>query len=238
MATALTSTLVRPENPEPPMTRREVLTRYRRLREISKLHHSKVLDFLPGRAILQQARRLGIAEGGTIVLDHMDELTLAFDLAIYTAPIGRTRAIERYARSASRALGPEEAAVLEAMCGARFSIVIVQQRHPLAGLLVRDTLRETDLWLVDEGLEKWLPDGAAYATRYYQPDVFAVTAGIGVPADPAFLEIALSRMPELHCASLTEAADDRRFAESIYRTALLSGVMDGVSYQDPSGEIA
>ncbi|MFZ0457280.1 MAG: hypothetical protein WAM17_02320, partial [Rhodoplanes sp.] len=44
-------------------------------------------------AILHQARRLGLADGKVLILDSMDELTLAFDLAIHTAPAGRSRAI-------------------------------------------------------------------------------------------------------------------------------------------------
>lgn len=79
------------------LSRAEVLTRYRHLREISKQHHSAVLDFLSKDTIISQARRLGLAQGKTLVLDSMDDLYLAFDLAIYTAPKERSRAIDRYA---------------------------------------------------------------------------------------------------------------------------------------------
>lgn len=95
-----------------------MLTRYRHLREISKLHHSGVLGFLSRDAVLQQARRLGLASARTFLLDSMDELTLAFDLAVHTAPAGRSRAIDRYARSGLVPRGSDEALMLEAMCGA------------------------------------------------------------------------------------------------------------------------
>ena len=72
--------------PEALLTRAEVLTRYRHLREISKRHHSAVLDFLAKDAIIFQARRIGLAQGKTLVLDSIDDLNLAFDLAIHTAP--------------------------------------------------------------------------------------------------------------------------------------------------------
>src|SRR5438046_347752 len=81
-------------------SRDEVLTRYRALRRISQRHHSKVMELVSPDAILQHARRLGLAEGKTFILDNMDELTLAFDLAVYTAPPGRSRALDRYVRSA------------------------------------------------------------------------------------------------------------------------------------------
>ena len=76
--------------PEALLSRAEVLTRYRHLREISKRHHSAVLDFLAKDAIISQARRIGLAQGKTLVLDSIDDLNLAFDLAIHTAPKDRT----------------------------------------------------------------------------------------------------------------------------------------------------
>jgi hypothetical protein len=117
------------------------LARYRRLRAISKRHHAATLDFLSSDAIVHHARRLGLAVGKTLILDSMDELTLAFDLAIHTAPMGHSRAIYRYARSARLAPESDEALVLEAMRHARFSIVGVERRHEAAGLVVTDLLR-------------------------------------------------------------------------------------------------
>ena len=71
-----------------------------RLREISTRHQSEAVGFVPGSALLEQARRIGLAVGKMLVAESMDELTLAFDLSLYTAPPGRSRGIDRYARSA------------------------------------------------------------------------------------------------------------------------------------------
>ena len=46
------------------------------------------------------ARRLGLAQGKTLLLDDMDEMYYVYDLAVYTAPPDRSRAIDRYAKSA------------------------------------------------------------------------------------------------------------------------------------------
>src|ERR1700737_3232333 len=79
--------------------RADVIARYRRLRAISKRLHSEVMDFLSPDAVLQNARRLGVAVGKTLMLDDMDELAFVYDLAIHTAPAGGSRAIDRYAGS-------------------------------------------------------------------------------------------------------------------------------------------
>jgi hypothetical protein len=214
-------------------TRDEVLARYHDLREISKRLHSEAMSFLSRDAILHHARQLGLALGNTLVLDSMDELTLAFDLAIHTAPVGRSRAIDRYARSARFAAGSDEALVLDAMCRARFSIVCVERQHESAGMIVKDVLRRSDLWLVDAGLENSLPDGSVIATRLFTPERFAMTAGVVVPFDLELMEDVLCEVPQLTRKTLVAVSDDRRFAETTYRLAIADGLTEQISYVDP-----
>jgi hypothetical protein len=223
------------EHHESSPSRGEVLARYRHLRQICKLHHLEALKFSSRHAILHQARRLGLADGKFFILDSMDELTLAFDLAIHTAPAGRSRAIDRYARSTQFAGGSDEALMLDAMCNARFAIVLVQRRHPSAGLVVTDLFRKSELWLMDEGLETSLPNGTTFATRYYAPDRFVMTAGVGMPVDLALLTSAFESLPQLLRKSRAEAIEDRRFTEAVYRAAIQDGIMEGISYESPAG---
>jgi hypothetical protein len=217
-------------------SRGEVLARYRHLRDLSTRHHSKAMDFLSRDAVLHQARRLGLTVGKMLVLDSLDVMTLAFDLAIHTAPTDRSRAIDRYARSARLALDSDEAIVLEAMRRARFSIVRVVRRHDAAGLILRDMFRRTELWLVDEGLESSVPDGSLLAMRFYTPDAFSMTAGVLVPIDLGLMGDALAEVPLLLRKRPEEVPDDRRFAEAIYRVAIASGIMEQVAYRDPLSE--
>jgi hypothetical protein len=219
----------------PTPSRGEVLARYHHLREISKRHHSEAMAFLSKDAIVHHARRLGLADGKNLIQCGMNELTLAIDLAIHTASAGRSRAIDRYARSAQLAPGSDEALVLEAMCKARFAVVLMQRRHHAAGVIVTDLFRKTELWLLDEGLEKSLPEGTAYATRYFTPDCFSMTAGVGMPVDLVLLTSALGSAPRLlRSRSRAEAVEDRRFAEALYRVAIADGIMARVAYEDPA----
>jgi hypothetical protein len=227
---------LRNENPlaheAPAPSRDEVLARYRHLREISKQHHAKAMDFLSGDAVMSHARRLGLAHGRDLIVESMDVLTLAFDLAIHTAPDGRSRAIDRCARSTRYAAGSDEALALEALCNARFAIILVQGRHQAAGLIATDVFRQNELWLVDEGLEISLPAGTAYATRYYTPDRFSMTAGVGMPVDIEFLTNVVTSTPQLLRKSRADAIGHRRFAEAVYRAAIADGTMDGIAYRD------
>src|SRR4051812_15433323 len=69
-----------------PSTRDDLLARYLHLREISKGLHEEVLKFISSDALLSCARRLGLAQGKTLLLEAMDEMYYVYDLTIYTAP--------------------------------------------------------------------------------------------------------------------------------------------------------
>jgi hypothetical protein len=213
--------------------RNEVLARYRRLREITMQHHHKILDCISPDTFLHQARRLGLARGKTLILDDIDELNYVHDLVIHTAPPGRSRAIDRYAASAGLAPASDEALVLAAMRAARFVILVIERRHPVAGLIATDLFRRSEVWLVDIGLESSMPERAMMATRLYTPERFSMTAGVSVPLDLGIIDDLHDELPRhLGQRGLTTLIDDRRFAETIYRIALADGIMDRVAYRD------
>ena len=77
------------------MTRTEILTRYRRLRQISKEHHLAVLDIIASDVLMDWAKRLDLMQGRTLVLESEHEMTLAEDLATYLARPRRSHPIDR-----------------------------------------------------------------------------------------------------------------------------------------------
>jgi hypothetical protein len=219
------------------VSREEILTRYRHLRAIATRHHSEALKFLSRSAILEQARHLGLAAGKTLVAESIDEMTLAFDLAIHTARPGHSRAIDRYARAAQFQPGSDELSALEAMRQARFSVWRVERRHEAAGLMVQDLLRQDEAWLVDEALEQSAPEGVAMAMRLCTPDAFAMTSGIIVPVDREMMEEVLDQVLPRVRGEPAQVANDRRCASAIYRTAVANGLMERISFEEtpPSG---
>ena len=152
------------------MTRTEILTRYRRLRQISKEHHQAVLDIIAPDVVLDWAKRLGLTQGRTVVLESEHDMTLVEDLATYLPRPGRSHPLDRYARTARFAPDSDEAIVLEAMRHARFSLWRVERRHETAGLILQDLLRGGEIWLVDETMEKSAPRGVEMAARLLQPE--------------------------------------------------------------------
>ncbi len=225
------------ENRPSSTDRAKVLERYRHLRAISRRHNHAMQKLISQESILHHARRLGLARGRTFMLDGIDELTYALDLAIHTALPGRSRAIDRYAESAGAASDADEMLMLDAMRAARFSLLRIERRHHVAGLVTTDLCRDTERWLIDVGLESSIPDGATLATRLYTPGDFSMTAGVNVLLDATTMLALIDELPRhMRGQSLDMLVDDRRFAETIYRIALANGLMDRVEYRDvPSG---
>ena len=104
------------------MTRDQILERYHHLRAISIGHHSGAMAFVSKQAVLEHAKRLGLATAGMLVAESEAEMTLVFDLALYTAKQHRSRALDRYARATPLPPGSDAAGMLEAMRHARFSV--------------------------------------------------------------------------------------------------------------------
>ena len=218
-----------------PWTREDILARYLHFREISKRIHEGALGSISADALLNHARRLGLTQGKTLLLDDMDEMYYIYDLAIYTAPADRTRAIDRYAKSAGFEVQSDEGLMLDAMRRSQFAILLIDQRHDEVGLIATDILRNSKIWLLDVGIENSMDDGELIATRLLTPGPFSMTAGVVVPFEIEMLEPVCRLLPQrIGNSKLSRVADDRRFAEAVYKVALADGIMDRIAYLDPA----
>jgi hypothetical protein len=219
------------------MTRSEILSRYRRLRQISKEQHEAVLDIIAPDVVLDWARRIDLTQGKTVVSDSEYELALAEDLAIYLPRLGRSHPLGRYARAAGFAPGSDKAIVLEAMRHAGFSLWRVERHHETTGLILRDLLREEEIWLIDEAMAKNARPGREMAARLVQADRFAMTARVIVPINPVLMtrpelmEEVFIRAPALRSLQGKALAEDPGFAIGIYRAAVATGAMDFVRFK-------
>lgn len=216
-----------------PSRREDILARYLNFREISKTVHAEVLECISTDALLNHGRRLGLARGKTFLLEDMDETYYIYDLAIYTAPADRSRAIDRYAKSARFEAQSDEGVMLDAMRRSQFAILLIEQRHDEVGLIATDIIRNSQVWLVDVGLESSMDDGEMIATRIFTPGTFSMTAGAMVPFEIEMLDPVCRLLPQrLGNGELSRIANDRRFAEAVYKVALAGGVTDRMAYLD------
>jgi hypothetical protein len=213
-------------------SRAAILSRYRRYRDLRMGIQTAALESIPHSSFLAYAKRVGLSDGKVLFTDDAVELSLAFDLAVYTASPGRTRAIDRCARRRLPASNPDEALVMKALQASRFSIFRVIGRCEPAGVFLEDLMRTGTIPLLDEGLEKSAKPGDVFAMRVAPIEEFVVTCGAVVPIDHATMQECIALLINAASkAELAALADDRRFAASIYELAIELGLMSVVAYR-------
>jgi hypothetical protein len=214
------------------LSRSAILNRYRRYSDIRRDIQTTTLENVAPSRLLSHAKRIGLSDGKVLFTDNDVELTLVFDLAVYTSEAGRTRAIDRYARSRPSVSTPDVALVLQGLQASRFSVFGIVNKCVPAGILLEDLMRGGTTWLLDEGLEQSVKPGEVFAMRIAPVEQFAITCGVVVPLDiETFEEIVgflIDRTPDVELAAL---ADRRRFAASIYELAIELGLTSFVAYR-------
>ena len=216
------------------MNREEKLCRYRHLRAINKRQQSDALDYVSQTAMLDCARRLGLARGRTLMLDNPDEMTLVYDLAVHAGVGGRSRAIGRYADRVRPPLGSDDALMLAAALDARFGLWAVEGRHETVGLHINHMMGGEQAWLIDEALEASCPNDRIFAGRLMTVGDFVMTCGVVVPVDEIVVMEACGSMPRWFVTSEADIVQDPRFAIAIFRAVIRTGTMEGVRYIDPA----
>ncbi len=213
------------------LSRAAILSRYRPYRDIRTDIQTTVLENIPHSRFLECARRIGLSDGKLLFTNNQVELTLAFDLSLYTANPGRTRAIDRCARKRLETSGPDETLVLKGLQASRFSIFRVIRRCEPAGVLLEDLMRGGVISLLDEGLEQSARFDDVFAMRIAPIEEFVMTCGAIVPISFEIFEEMTKFFSEGTSAELAALADHRRFAAALYELAIELGLMDLVTYR-------
>lgn len=197
---------------------KEIEALYRRCAALRQRFQDTALRSVPPQKVQEQAERLGLPVGAELAQVSDWELHFAFDLAVYTALPGRSRAIDRVARQHRRAEG-EAALVLRALETAWFSVFRVLGPHPDAGLLLEDTLLGGEVWVLDDLLAETAAPGTVMASRIGRVRGFCITCGVVATLDEAILAgfrqvLSASGVPAAAMAA------EPRFALLIYQRVL------------------
>jgi hypothetical protein len=209
-----------------------ILGRYRRYSDLRKEIQSAALGNVSESSFLAHAKRIGLSDGRVIFADDDSEVALVYDLALYTAQPGRTRAIDRCARKRLTAAQPDEALVLQALQASRFSIFRVIGRGEPAGVLLEDLMRGGRIPLLDQGMEQSARAGDVFAMRVAPIEGFVINCGAVVPMGfeifEEIIEFLTDGAPDAELAAL---ADRWRFAASLYELAIELGLMSSIMYR-------
>ena len=152
-------------------------------------HHQAMERNVTDAAFARIARRLGLRVKGGVIDADDEEMALVSDLALYGRVAGLSRAIDRYAHSASHSLDAFDRELLEAMRRSWFSILRLTSRHPAAGWYVDDLrLGRTKLWLMNEGIKRSGQVGLGLGARVFEFQGFLLLTGGAAPLTPEIMD--------------------------------------------------
>lgn len=226
------------------MSSDEILALYDRRRSVSRPLSDEMFRRVGRDLVHQVGRKLGLLHRGVLVFDSESEMSILSDACVFEGWVNHENTIMRSLRTSPPPPGSPEREVLDAWCGARFSIYEALRSEPGVGLYARDLLRQGDeIFVVDRGLSR---SGAGYllAGRLVFFPEFAITTGSALPiSDRRVLDRLVAelsrRFPTLDLANLDEAPDTRR-AElffTVMRILLAGHLARNVAYTDDPDEI-
>jgi hypothetical protein len=218
------------------MASEAVLTRYRERRSILTELQTAAMNSVPATAMLDYAKRIGLVQAGVLRPGSRAEMTLVFDLAVHTAPPGRSRAIDRIAKQRKLPAEGEEAAIMRALTDASFTFWRVDGPHEAAGIMAHDLAHRRSFWLMDEWLAKSAKPGDRFVARLANLGDYWISCGAIVPIDDVVLQLAAADTRNFQGADSDAIRSDRRFAEAFYRAAVTGGTMRAVAFREP-GEV-
>jgi len=218
-----------------------LVERYKRLRQIGRELNDKVLpNYLPRQAFETCAKKLGLWQRGTLVLEYEDEMSVLMDYCIHDFRPKAGNAVEQYIADANPDAGSEEYAVLKAMRESFYTLAQVTEVLPGVGIRVTDLLAEgCEYLVVDIGSGGTARRGWVVATRILPYDEFVTMSGAGLRVGEGTLEeIRRSILPRhrtdkdgrcpLH-GGQQKASD---LAADIIRLCLSRHAMDRIQYAD------
>ena len=208
------------------------LERYRSLRVLSMRLSCKLIRTIPPRAWEEIGEALGILHGGALILDKEDVSSVLTDCCLYDWFENGRNLVQRYAAKHSGTPGTGERYLLHAYLQAKFRILVVQSAAPGAGVYCQDVLSGEELFMMDVGLSRSVPNGkSAIATRTIPLGDYWMTGGAALPVRSGkAIRKALDRIEGEQPVSTEGLAGQ---SLKIIRACLTAGAADYIRYESP-----
>lgn len=161
----------------------EQVKRYRKTRQMLQDLYPKFVGCLDKETIQRSAGRLGILQGGSLLINTEHELNLFFDYCIYQNKQGDLSGIQRSFKTFAKIYTKEWFEVFEIASQGYFAYLDIIDFVDEDGLVVYDRIRNTLHLMVDNGLNKVAKSLHYYTLVTHVMDFkdFLVTTGASTP---------------------------------------------------------
>lgn len=166
--------------PANPLSPQELVSRYQRMRAVSRKLNSEMVQRLGKEAWHEGGRKLGLLRGNTFIFGSEDQTLILMDYCLYNLRRNGRTAVEQYCCDFPPAPGSDEAACLCAMQRAIYSLFRVDAVERGVALAVTDLATDEKYLLVDIGLSQSARPGVLFLSRLVLFEDFAATGGAAI----------------------------------------------------------
>jgi hypothetical protein len=219
------------------MEQADLVEHYRRIREIAGDIQNGALALVQYSSLVKFGRRVGIPSRHGVFNEDEGDQKLVFDLAVHTVGPGRSRAIDRYARTAPFVPGTELQRVMHALQRARFCVFQFESRHPVAGAVAHDILEDRQFHFMDVAVGLSGQPGDKFVGRLVEVDGFRMSCLTIIPIIDDLLDRITNRLPSGLADVAAVDFQDPHFAILFYRAAVGLGIMQRCVTFDPSKRV-
>ena len=171
------------------MDRSAILADYKTLASKGRQLNNSLVELLSKEDIETAARRLGVLQRKTLVLETEGELDVLMDYALHDVFHNGLNAIGRYLRDTPPPERSDELRILRSLQQSRHTIFQVQNRIPGFGVEGFEGPERTPTTIVDIGFSHSATPGMSLATRLHSPGGdWCMTTGTALPLTPEALE--------------------------------------------------
>jgi SEC-C motif len=217
----------------------ELLTRYRRMREVRLQLNNVLVGTIPKRALQECGRRLGYLRKNTLVFDSEDDMAVLMDYCLYDPGRDGRTLVTAFLEKSPPPAGSAELVALQQMTHAYYSIFQITDVERGVGVSVQDLLREETGFIVDIGFGNTARRHLMLASRIIPMEGFLMTGGAGLPVDllaARRITNELKRMkqtPETFDFHQITPRQEADLAALIIRTCRSSRASSHIAYAEP-----
>jgi hypothetical protein len=218
-------------NPFPSITRAGV-ERYKELRAASRDLSHRILETLPGPALDEIGKAIGVLRHGVLVFGSEDEMSVLMDCCLYDWVDAGKNAIHRYAETHTPPPGTDAHVLLQAYLRAKYRLLVPKAVLRGAGVSVADAFSGEEFFLMDISLsQSTLSREVLLATRTIPLGEYWITGGAPLPMDAKAKNAAFREFSERGLVVDGTITDPHEMALVTVRACLESDAAGNVKYE-------
>lgn len=213
------------------------LKRYKRLRKTGKKLNIELMEMIPKKAILKNAKMFRMLKRNTLMLENEDELSILFDYCIHNYRQKGKNIVKQYLENTPPAPVSDEMILLRALSESYYSLFQIKQVHKGEGATLLDIIRNKSLFLMDMGIGTSAIIDMIFAGRIMNVGDFYMTTGSFISLNGEILEknimpIIRKFFKAKNIGTILPPARESKFSAEIIRASLKAGALDFMKYDD------